>query len=494
MYRFIENKCYFYAEKEGIEFYDPFIPYFSEFLYRTKTHNTVKKYITAIHRYWIYSLFFPNDSSRIWLDFTFRDWLSEYEDALKKGFRVKMNCYGPQAKSQGDYFISKPVANTGQEFGFLESYFKYLYDKDINPLYELSHNEELLIFSGARDYKALDTKAKHSKGSGYGLKARGLARESLAERVTIFSEFKKHKKSYGKDHLYRNQVFPFDLYDELLDIADDRSRLLYLLCGATSARLGQALSLTKFDIDMHNKRVYLVDPRSDRTPLNQQGDALFGQEPRSKLLAGYKINFHAGKYLNVQFKYPIPIMRTAKQDMFFIRDEYREMFFETYARYRNKIKDDYPMVFQTRSENKDNIWLPSNATDKFNRDIKKLKEKYPTHAKRLNLKRKYHSLRHMFGQFIANMAYMNSDKLNRDHTTRMPNLEIKNTIELYKEFCAKKMGHESTASTDIYFNADFAVDSYIQMKIQEKHEQSEKIKKAIVELRTADIDHYKEIS
>jgi len=429
LYRFVGNNCYFYAEKDNEEYYDPFISNYSEFLHRNKAHNTVKKHMTAIHRFWLYSLFFPNDSSFSWLDFSFRDWLSEYETALKKGFHIKMNCHESHAKTKGNYFSSKPLKNTSQEFAALESYFKYLNDKDINPLYELSKNDELLIFSGAKDYKSLDIKAKHSKGSGYGLKATGLARESLAERVTVFSEFKKRKKSYGKKHLEKNEVFPFALYDELLEIADDRSRLLYLLCGAASARLGQALSLTKFDIDMHNKRVYLVDPRTDRVPLDSDGAALFGQEPRNKLLAGYKINFNVGKYLNVQFKNPIPIIRTAKQDLYFLKDEYREMFFAVYARYRNKIEDDYPMVFQTRSGNKDNIWLPSNASEKFGSDIEKLKKKYPKYEKRLNLKNKYHSLRHMFGQFIANMAYINSDKLNRDHTTRMPNLEIKNTIE-----------------------------------------------------------------
>ena len=211
MYRFVGNKCYFYADKEGDEFYDPFIPHFSEFLHRSKKQNTVKKYITAIHRYWIYSLFFPMDSSFSYFDFTFRDWLSEYEVALEKGFRVRMNCYGSQTKSQGDYFVSKPLKNTGQEFAFLESYFRYLYDKDINPLYELSKNEELVLFSGAKDYEALDTKAKYSKGSGYGLKAKGLAKESLAERVTLFSEFKKRNKNSGKKDLQKNEVFPFAL-------------------------------------------------------------------------------------------------------------------------------------------------------------------------------------------------------------------------------------------------------------------------------------------
>lgn len=488
MYRFIGNKCYFYVDKSGLEYFDPFIPHYSEFLHRSKAHNTVKKYITAIHRYWLYSLFFPNDSSFSWLDFTFRDWLSEYENVLKKGFRIKMDCYGTQFKSKGDYFVSKPVEDPGQEFAYLESYFRYLYDKDINPLYELSKNEELILFSGAKDYKALDAKSKYGKGSGYGLKPGGLARESLAERVTVFKEFKKRKKRGGKNSLYSNQVFPFALYDKLLEIADDRSKLLYLLCGAASARIGQALSLTKFDIDMSNKKVYLVDPRSERVPLDSDGNALFGQDPRSKLLKRYGISFNSGKYLNIQFKYPIPIARTAKQELYFIRDEYRDMFFEVYARYRNKIKNEYPMVFQTRSEKEDNVWLPSNANDKFSKDIEKLKEKFPQYSKKLNIENKYHSLRHMFGQYIANIAYLNSDRLNRDHTTRMPNLEIKNTIELYKEFCAKKMGHENVSSTDIYFNADFAVDSYIQMKIQEKHEQSEKIKQAIISLKSSDIE------
>ena len=489
MYRFVGKKCYFYAEKNGEEYFDPFIPHFSEYLHRTKSHNTVKKDITAIHRYWLYSLFFPNDSSYTWLEFSFSDWLSDYEEVLKKGFRIKMNCFSGDrgTKTTKDYFKSEPLTNTGQEFASLEKYFKYLQNKDINPLYDFSENDTLVIFSGARDYRTLDIQEKYGKGSGYGLKARGLVKESLAERVTIFSEFKKRTKSIGKDRLTRNKVFPYAFYDALLEIANDRSKLLYLLCGATSARIGQALSLTKFDIDMQNKRVYLVDPCTASVPFEPHGNALFDQEPRNKLLKEYGINFNVGKYKNVQFKHPIPIVRSSEQDLYFIQNEYREMFFETYARYRYKIKDDYPMVFQTNSTNSDNIWLPSNATEKLQSDIDKLKKRYPKHAKRLNLENKFHSLRHMFGQFIANMAYLNSDRMNRDHTTRMKNLEIRNTIELYREFCAKKMGQESDA-VDIYFNADFAVDSYIQKKIQEKHEFSSKMKKAIIDLREKDDD------
>lgn len=494
MYRFVGNNCYFYAEKENEEYYEPFISSYAEYLQGRKAHNTVKKHITAIHRFWLYSLFFIGDSSSAWLDLSFLDWIDEYDTALKKGFKVNMGCRGSSFRTKGEYFASKPLSDTSQEFAILEAYYKYLKDKDVNPLYELSKNDELVIFSGAKDYKTLDIKAKYSKGSGYGLKIGKLARESLAEKETVFREYKKRKKGSGKKRLTKNKVFPFALYDALLEIADDRSKLIYLLCGAASARFGQALSLTKFDIDMQNKRVYLIDPRTDRVPLDRNGDAVFGQESRSKLLAKYGINFNVtvGKYSKIGFKGPIPIIGTSKQDLYFIKNEYREMFFEVYARYRNKLDDDYPMVFQSRGGSKEKIWATSNASDKFRDDIKKLKKKYPKYEKRLSLKKRYHSLRHMFGQFIANMAYLHSDKFNRDHTTRMHNLENKNTIELFKEFCATKMGHESDA-IEIYFNADFAVDSYIQMKIQEKHEQAAKIKQAVIDLRTDDDRLYREV-
>jgi len=488
LYKFIGNKCYFYVEKDGEEYFDPFIPHFSEFMHRGKAHSSVAKDIVAIHRFWMYSLFFPNSSSHNssygWLGLSLRDWLSDYEDVLKKGFRVKMNCFNGDhsIKTKKDYFVSKPITNTGSEFGSLEKYFTYLQDKDVNPLYDLSDNEKLIIFSGEKDYRSLDLKEKHGKGSGYGLKAGRLARESLAEKVTVFGEFKKRNRGDKKDGLGRNEVFPYVLYDALLEIADDRSKLLYLLCGAASARLGQALSLTKFDIDMHNKRVYLVDPCSGRVPLTPGKQPLFEQKPRKELLGERGIDFSVGKYKKIGFKHPIPVVRSEIQYLFFIQEEYRNMFFDTYSRYRNKIRDDYPMVFQTNSRNPDNIWLRSGTAKSFNADIEKLKKMYPKYAKRLNLDNAYHSLRHMFGQFIANMAYLNSDRLNRDHVTVMPNLERRNTIELYRKFCANKMGQKSDA-VDIYFNADIAVDSYIQKRILERHEFSSKMKEAIISLR-----------
>jgi len=63
------------------------------------------------------------------------------------------------------------------------------------------------------------------------------------------------------------KYFPMELYDELLENAKPRERLLYLLCGACSARIGQALNLTLYDIDYENREVWLINPKSDDTGL-----------------------------------------------------------------------------------------------------------------------------------------------------------------------------------------------------------------------------------
>lgn len=484
MYKFVGKKCYFYVEKDGKHYNEPFVPHYSEFLMRNLTVLAVKKHITAIHRFWMYSLFFPNDS---WLELSLSEYLSEYQEALKRGIIIKkfFSDTDLEIKTSGVYFESKRLRDTRFEFEALEKYYKYLHDERLNPKYMLSKNHDLVIYSGEKDYKALDVKAKYSKGSGYGLKATGLAREALAERITLFSKFKKYNKR--TNNLYGNRIFPFFLFDKLLEIADDRSKLLYLLCGATSARRSQALSLTQFDVDMKNRKVYLIDPTTQRTPHDSQGEVLFGQKPRKELLADYGIDFRAGKYKHIQFKYPLPVLSTTAQDLFFIQDKYRAMFFEVYARYSKKINNKYPMVFQTISSRPHNIWLPSNADEKFKKHIKELKRLYPAHAKYLDLDNKFHSLRHMFGAFMAGVAYLNSGKGSGEHTTRMPDLEIRNTIEIYKEFTAKKMGITSDA-VNVYFRTDFVVDGYILQRVQESAKEYHAMTDTILRLSQRDND------
>ena len=66
-----------------------------------------------------------------------------------------------------------------------------------------------------------------------------------------------------------------------------------------------------------------------------------------------------------------------------------------------------------------------------------------------------HSLRHMFGTYIANIAYLKSNNLDEEHTTRLPSHEVVNTITLYKKFAMTKMGIVTESSVEIYFKTDF---------------------------------------
>lgn len=486
MYYFVGQKCFFYAERQGIEFSDPYIADFTVYLFgQQKEYNTVKRYVNAIHRFWIYSLFFPNVS---WMELELEDYLEDYQEVLNRGFKITNQYFDEKigANTEYTYFESEKTEDLYYEFSALESYYEFVYDKNLNPKYELTKDHELVIFTGKANYDALDRQSKHGKGSGYGLKAKGYVREALAEKETIFKRYKKFNKGKKKKPI-GNMTFPFVFFDRLLDISDDRSKLLYLLCGASGARVGQALSLTQFDVDPLNQKVYLIDPKTENVPIDEDGDILYGQESRKHLLAKYGIDFRAGKYRRyIQFKYPIPTDASPIQSLYFIREKYRKMFFETYSRYIKKINRDYPMVFQTESSEPDNIWLPSGAVEKLNRHLKELSILYPKEAKLLKIKNKMHSFRHMFGTYIANIAYLKSNKLEEAHTTRLPNMHIVNTIELYKEFAMTKMGLVSPSSIEVYFRTDFIVDSYIQQSIQKDAEKYSSISDLI--LRSVDFE------
>jgi len=210
---------------------------------------------------------------------------------------------------------------------------------------------------------------------------------------------------------------------------------LYLLCGAASARVGQALSLTKFDVDMQNKKVYLVDPRTNRVPFDQYGDALFGQKPRKELLAAdYGIDFRAGKYKNIQFKYPIPF---SNGPLFWINeDKYKTLFFETLQEYQKSntympemIRHPrHPFLFTTQSGKRVHA---RETLSRLKSSIRKAIRimNYSKDISNLGL----HSLRHMFGHAMAEIyARVGDDSL----------------ISITKD----AMGHSNLDSTMIYFN------------------------------------------
>ena len=113
-------------------------------------------------------------------------------------------------------------------------------------------------------------------------------RSALGKKVSIL----KHLKDSGHKEISKLPLsFPPHAFSELLRIASPRERLLYLLCGAAGARLGQALNLTTWDIDFQNKRVFLPDPKEDEIPRNKNGSPFLGQPGRKTLLwSKYKIS------------------------------------------------------------------------------------------------------------------------------------------------------------------------------------------------------------
>ena len=181
----------------------------------------------------------------------------------------------------------------------LESYFDFMINDDSKPLADAHLYDRTWFYLGKTDMKALKAQEKHSKGSGYGLKAEGIAREVLAPKLTFFTKYKNIKGESDNDPNGGIDTFPLEHYDKLLEVSDDRAKLLYLLCGAASARRSQALQLTKYDVDLMNRDVYLTDPTSDRAPL-KNGKVFLEQPGRRTLLWDkHKIDFKVGKYKKI---------------------------------------------------------------------------------------------------------------------------------------------------------------------------------------------------
>ncbi len=458
MYKFFNKKCEFAIEKDGQVYTEPIISKYSEYMlgFRNLEFATVQKYIRAIHRYWVYSLYFPGGNSE-----DFGKHIRVYHNALKKGFAITKTVANKEfgIRTQRELFKSKKMADPSFEFLALESYFDFMINDDTNPLSDAHINNQAWFYLGKTDMKALRVQEKHSKGSGYGLKARGMARDVLAPKLTIFTKYKRIKAEQESDPVSGTDTFPLEQYDKLLEVADDRAKLLYLLCGAASARRSQALQLTKYDVDLKNKDVYLTDATCNRAPL-KDGKVFLGQPGRRELLWGkHKIDFEIGKYKKISSKYPIPTLDCKDRSIFFIMPKYESMFFEVYQRFLKKINPRYPMIFQTQGESDDPIWLPSHVNKQFNRNVEKLNEKY---SLSINLTNGIHSLRHMFGVFMANMAYYLEATLPKRGEIELPNKDIKNVVELFKVFAAKRMGHSHVASVDRYFRPDEIVDLYVR--------------------------------
>ncbi len=59
--------------------------------------------------------------------------------------------------------------------------------------------------------------------------------------------------------------------------------MIYLICGACGARIGQALNLTLYDIDYEKLEIWLLDPKSDEKDI-------YGNKRREWLKKEYNID------------------------------------------------------------------------------------------------------------------------------------------------------------------------------------------------------------
>ncbi|MFW3405572.1 tyrosine-type recombinase/integrase [Aliarcobacter butzleri] len=379
---------------------------------RNVSTNTIHSYMKSMDRFWIWSLYNPVEYNE-----RFPSYQARYREAMRNGFRITFEEFDHESDSciELEVLSSEPLEKItiNKELAGINSYFYFtqehelLYDhRFINHLYEKQRKAKSFL-------------------SSIEIKSSRLAQKAFAEHLKYLPPYKIPKN--------RQEVkyFPVELYDTLLSVAQPRDKLIYLLCGACSARIGQALNLTLYDIDFDKLEVWLIDPKSDEKDI-------YGNKRREWLKHEYDIDMLSENCehnkSDLQFKYPIPFTQTS---LFWINEQkYKRMFFETLVEYKNSkafVSETlrtprHPFLFTTytgkRIRSRDTL-------SRFKSNMRKvvLKSKTKHNLSKLGL----HSLRHMFGHTMAEIyAKTGDDSL------------IKITQDA--------MGHSSLDSTLVYFN------------------------------------------
>lgn len=379
---------------------------------RDLSDNTINVFMKSMERFWIWSLYNPVEISE-----SFPSYQARYREALRYGFSI--------SEKVEDDFISEPIEI---EILSCKPLQKITINKEIagiNSYFYFTEEHDLLYDHRYINYLYEKQKSKRSFLSGIQIKKSSLAMQA-------FGEFKKYLPSYkiskNKQEL---KYFPLELFDILLEVAKPRERLIYLLCGACSARIGQALNLTLYDIDYENSEVWLLNPKSDNKDI-------YGNRRREWLKDEYDIDMlNAGSEHNssdLQFKYPIPLTRLP---LFWINEEkYKSLFFDTLQEYK-KSKEyvsemvrfpRHPFFFTTSTGKRVHA---RDTLVRFKTNVRKALRVKDSGRDLSGLG--LHSLRHMFGHAMAELyARVGDDSL------------IKITQEA--------MGHSNLESTMVYFN------------------------------------------
>ncbi len=265
----------------------------------------------------------------------------------------------------------------------------------------------------------------------------------------VWGARKKKLKPIKNDSYNDYRAFPFELFMKLLEIAKPRERLLYLLCGGASARIGQALNFMFYDVDYDKKRVWLCNPTSDYRC------GLINKSRRVWMKEKYNIDcFKDEPHNQFGFKYPIPYNPKANRPLYWMDTAIQDMFFETLLEY-NPIKEHlrepkHPFAFVTKNGNRLYARSVHKSFKKHCKILQNTNKDYDLSGLGL------HSLRHMYGVYMAELYSMAIEG------------KIDIAPDKIKIYCQHGMGHKSMSSTDIYFNMRFEKEVQIgTQKIQE---------------------------
>lgn len=377
---------------------------------RDISDNTIYIYMKAMERFWIWSLYNP-----VRIDESFPSFQARYRKSLRSGFEITVNEYSDKYQDEVEVKVcsctplSKVTIN--KELAGINSYFYF--------------TEEMKMIEDHRFINKLYEKQREAKSflSSVGVKPSSVALETHGKKVSYMPPYK-----LGKNR-QKIKYFPLELFDEFLEMAAPRERLIYLLCGASSARIGQALNLTLYDIDYDRQEVWLLDPKSDDKDI-------YGNKRVVWLKKEYGIDMNTKNIHNkpdLQFKYPIP---ASYEPLFWMNDKYKEMFFRTLTEYTKSetfVSETvryprHPFVFTTKTGKR------VGARDTLSRlktILRKLSAKHTGYdwINGLGL----HSLRHFFGHYMAEIYARTGEEA---------------IISITRE----AMGHSNPESTFIYFN------------------------------------------
>ena len=372
--------------------------------------NTIRTFVNSLEKFWLWSLYNPPKENNLAF------YLAEYRNSLLNGFEIKEKVVNYENNEEYEICILKvnPLKKVtiNKELAAIKSYFFFMEESC-----QLKNEEVINKF-----YENLVRK----KGvlDGIEIRKSGIYLEYFGKKRDLVKDYKIVKSK--RDIKY----FPLEYFDKLLELAKPRERLIFLLCGACGARIGQVLNLTIYDLDYENREVWLISPNSDEKDLR-------GVSRKKWLLEEYGIDIDTTSPHNspdFQFKYPIPLH---KEPLYWINeDKYKKFFFDTLIEYTNSIDflpehlrtPRHPFLFVRKTGKRVH---QKEIYNRFKSILKKLVFEYGADKKILDLG--LHSLRHMFGHFWAEIYARTGDE------------RIIFTTQ-------QAMGHSDLSSTLVYFD------------------------------------------